>query len=592
MLYERPKIQSPNQKSILNPRTYNFKKSATLTNPQQIRNCKYSTKAVPKFKGPQCSGCGAEFQNENKAQPGYLPSDLWEKFHNLKTAPKSLDSIVLDGRIPSTIEKESSQDKPYDMTKTLSPEIAVQILNELQDSENSDNLGVNKAENEIVETVQKIKEVKTGQEIVERILCQRCFTIQNYNRVDHNWKKDIVNDPKALQFLKYNFQALVVVVVDLYDIPISFIPNLSQFIGENQRIILVANKSDLLPADANYSRLKLWLAKQAQIMKVDNIRSIHFVSAQNNFNIRELAADIQNSRKPHQDVFFVGRANVGKSELINSLLRISYKTYYKHKLVASQIPGTTIGLNGIPLAAFRKSLVPMGPIHDGKEDSSVTNNNSNGDLSESKSIYKNRFVYDTPGVFSSKSIVNYLKNNELASVNPTKTKIKPLTYILKPGQSIMFDGCGRLDYISSPSMDAEPDAKIPNVQVLRVTVFSKIPIHLTSIKKANKLFEKLHAGEKTVLIPPVNIDPERLSEFPRLKEALNFTIDGNHASKAWMDVCFSGIGWFSLTGLGKDFHIAAYSPNGAGVSTRDPMLPFEYKHWIKKYTSNLRKTLN
>ncbi|OLY82847.1 hypothetical protein AYI68_g3025 [Smittium mucronatum] len=539
---------------------------------------RWYSKNILKAKGPQCSGCGAEFQNADLNLPGYLPPQLWDKFNNLRTAADSLDSAVISHPTPTPKEECRTVSNIPVSKNSLSPEIADEIFKKVVEDEISSEFILSEPS---LDEIKPAQTPKTGQEIVDRILCQRCFTIKNYNRVDSHWKKDIVSDPKALQFLKYNFQALVIVVVDLFDLPASFIPELSQFIGEQHRVILVANKSDLLPADANLQRLKLWLSKQAQVMNVPNIRNIHFVSAQKNLNIRELAKDIQINRKPHQDIFFVGRANVGKSELINSLLRISYKTYYKHKLVASQIPGTTIGVNGIPLVAFRKSLIPMSPINNPDADQTIVNNEPK--LSPE---YRNRFVYDTPGVFSSKNIVNYLKNNELDMVIPGKTKIKPLTFLLNPGQSIMFGGCGRLDYLGSSIVDSDEPSQ------LRITVFSKIPIHKSTIKKTNLLFEKLYNGQATVLVPPINSDPDRLAEFPKLKEALNIKVDGTHSSKAWLDVCFSGIGWFSLSGTGKDLHLVAYSPNGIGVNTRDPMLPFEYKHWIKKYTSNTRKTPN
>ncbi|PVU86555.1 hypothetical protein BB559_006477 [Furculomyces boomerangus] len=502
------------------------------------------------------AGCGAEFQTENQDQPGYLSEELWNKFNNSKMVVESQEGKILDDQ--KELDLESNNETITKEKKTLNEEEIQTVLSGIEDLELKKLFVLD--EQDIGETnIENIQETKkNGQELVERIICQRCFNIKHYNKLEKHWKEGIINDPRALEFLKYNYKALVIVVIDMFDIPMSIIPHLSQFIGEQHRILLVCNKLDLFPKDIKIQRLEQYILKHANSMEL-GINNIHLVSAQQNLGIRELAESIKKHLKPYQDIFFVGRANVGKSELINSLLRISYKTYFKHKLVASKIPGTTIGINGIPLQAFRKALLPM---------------NTDDNLFSSA---KNKFVYDTPGIFSKKSITNYLDNKELKVVIPSK-RLVPLTYLLKPGQSIMFGGLGRLDFVSGTSNE------------LRITVFSNIKIHKTNIEKADLLFSKLSQGQDTVLIPPINSSKERLLSFPKLGLALDLQTEGTHPSKAWLDIIFSGVGWFALSGISENYHIKAYSPNGIGVTTRDPMLPFEYKHWIKKYTSNMRKT--
>ncbi|KAJ2792997.1 hypothetical protein H4S07_007181, partial [Coemansia furcata] len=226
----------------------------------------------------------------------------------------------------------------------------------------------------------------------DRIVCQRCHTLKHYSRVDRPWKEDTVSDPRSLTFLRYRTNLVAVVVCDLFDIPGSLIPHLGEFIGERHPVILVANKADLLPKDYHEERLKMWFKRFTKDLDL-NIQSIHFVSALKNLGTRELAADITERRRAGQDIYMVGRANVGKSELINALLRISIGGS-KHRVLASHIPGTTMGLAAVPLRHFVKALVPAeGPRPQDRQAS----------------------LYDTPGVFSSKSITSHLTSEELKS---------------------------------------------------------------------------------------------------------------------------------------------------------------------------------
>ncbi|KAJ1750976.1 nitric oxide associated protein 1 [Coemansia sp. RSA 989] len=385
----------------------------------------------------------------------------------------------------------------------------------------------------------------------DRIICQRCHTLKHHNQVERPWKEDIISDPRVLRFLQYKPNIMIVVVCDLFDIPGSLIPHLGDIIGSRHPVILVANKSDLLPKDFHHQRLMMWFKRFSKSLEV-NIKSIHFVSALKNIGIRELAAEIMEYRRPGQDVYMVGRANVGKSELINGLLRISIGGT-AHRVLASHIPGTTMGLYGIPLHRFSKALVPTSGIH--QQD-------------------RRTYLYDTPGVFSSKSIVGYLTNEELKMVVCSK-RISPFTYILEKGKSVMLGGLGRIDLVDGPS------------RVL-VTVFSVIRPHFTRISRADELANRMRVGEQTILQPPVG-DIERLKWFPHQKIALEHEFEGTHKRNASLDVVFAGVGWIAITGQFPRAKIRVYSPFGAGVGVRPPMLPFEYDR-VTSHMSSQRKT--
>ncbi|KAJ2068882.1 nitric oxide associated protein 1, partial [Coemansia sp. S142-1] len=252
------------------------------------------------------------------------------------------------------------------------------------------------------------------------------------------------------------------------------------------------------------------------------------------------------------DIYMVGRANVGKSELINALLRISIGGS-KHRVLASHIPGTTMGLAAVPLRHFVKALVPAeGPRPQDRQAS----------------------LYDTPGVFSSKSITSHLTSEELKSAICSK-RIVPFSFILNRNQAIMLGGLGRLELIDGPDR-------------VYVTVFTSVRPHFTNVERAAELMKRLERGERTILQPPFG-DAERLKSFPQHRVALEHTFEGLHRQHATLDVAFAGIGWIAITGQFPTATIRAFAPNGHGVCVRPPMMPFEYKK-ISPHMSAARKT--
>lgn len=84
------------------------------------------------------------------------------------------------------------------------------------------------------------------------LYCQRCFKLRHYNQLE-----------KVLKRLRRNYgdsgiadtHALVVNVIDIFDIAGSIIPGIQRIIGNND-LLLVANKVDLLPKEINRNRLK------------------------------------------------------------------------------------------------------------------------------------------------------------------------------------------------------------------------------------------------------------------------------------------------------------------------------------------------
>ena len=193
----------------------------------------------------------------------------------------------------------------------------------------------------------------------KRVLCQRCFDLQNYNvlaKPNRNQKiaKQIIN--------AINEDAAVFLIVDILDIPTDF-----SLFKKFKNLILVVNKSDQITIN------------QQKIMNyLKMFQEVIIVSSSRNYNLDTLYQKLQKN----QNNYFVGYVNAGKSSLINKLLY-----HYGKKpaqLTTSNIPGTT-----------QKALEVQ--------------------------LEKNLTIYDTPGIVS-ESILYYLPADVIKKLNNQKVK--------------------------------------------------------------------------------------------------------------------------------------------------------------------------
>ena len=147
-------------------------------------------------------------------------------------------------------------------------------------------------------------------------------------------------------------KGIIVNVVDIFDFEGSFINALKRIVG-NKKIILAANKLDLLPKQINKRRVKDWLKKTARKYGLD-VDDVILISAQKGWGIDDLLTSIDQNRNK-QDVYIVGTTNVGKSTLINKLIEQSVGE--KDVVTTSRFPGTTLDLIDIPLDEKRLCMI-------------------------------------------------------------------------------------------------------------------------------------------------------------------------------------------------------------------------------------------
>ncbi|WP_172189881.1 ribosome biogenesis GTPase YqeH [Lentilactobacillus kribbianus] len=309
------------------------------------------------------------------------------------------------------------------------------------------------------------------------VYCQRCFRLRHYNEIT----PVSLTDDDFLQLLSQirDTDSLIVYVVDIFDVNGSLIPGLHRFVGDNE-VLLVGNKVDILPNSIKYNRVKDWLRQRANAAGIRPI-DVELVSAKSNQHVDHLLEQI-NKYRQGKDVYVVGVTNVGKSTLINSIIKQS--TGIAELITTSRFPGTTLDKIEIPLDDGQKMV-------------------------------------DTPGIIQPEQMAHLLTGKELNLVTPSKT-IKPKTYQLNPEQTLFFGGVGRFDYVAGDKKHG-----------FTVYVDNNLFVHRTKLANADDFYAK-HVGE--MLTPPTT---DNAASFPKLVRH-EFKI--NQKS----DIVLEGLGWITV----------------------------------------------
>lgn len=112
--------------------------------------------------------------------------------------------------------------------------------------------------------------LKKGLESGE-LYCQRCFRLRHYNEI----APVSLTDDDFIRLLNQlgKVDALVVYVVDVFDVTGSLIPGLHRFVGKNP-VLLVGNKEDLLPRSLRRSKLRDWLRQQVNQAGIRPVKTV------------------------------------------------------------------------------------------------------------------------------------------------------------------------------------------------------------------------------------------------------------------------------------------------------------------------------
>ena len=234
---------------------------------------------------------------------------------------------------------------------------------------------------------------------MEQDYCQRCFRLSHYGDTTQ-FRSNHVSNEKIIDIYSRYRDSLFVIIIDVLDALVLKDDDLLD-IFKDYRSILVINKTDLLPENINdkkinkiFSKLVFDLNKKYRNIKaaiLSNKFESHF-----NDQFFEILNDLN-----EKSIVFAGRANAGKSSLINKLINADF-------LTTSMYPGTT--------------------------------------LDEVNITYKNYQFIDTPGLVDVNSYATYL-NSEKYKLSKIDKTIKPQVFQLNEPQSYFYDGLLRVDII-------------------------------------------------------------------------------------------------------------------------------------------------
>ncbi|KAF9957235.1 hypothetical protein BGZ70_009588 [Mortierella alpina] len=311
---------------------------------------------LQKLVGVSCPGCGTLFQTDRPQDPGYLT-------RNIETAPAK--PSVLKSKTPKfTLEPNAtslSNSQYEELLKTLDPS----ILEEMGATEPTEAPGqpVDHAkkteaaaseagESDTREPLPIDRKPTLRKALPSRLVCHRCHSLSHHASPLANssvlpsvlFPSPAAPVPKHIETLAHSKSAVVVLVVDLIDFPLSLpqpvIDELLKTKKKKQKdlttgkeypttpIIMVGNKFDVMPAGTRKHKVIQTMQQYLERHGLDeNIRAIHLVSAKNPVGdeIRLLLKSVATawSKARKGNVVMVGAENVGKSQLLNAFLKES-----------------------------------------------------------------------------------------------------------------------------------------------------------------------------------------------------------------------------------------------------------------------------
>ncbi|KAG0326269.1 nitric oxide associated protein 1 [Dissophora globulifera] len=314
-------------------------------------------KGIKALVGKACPGCGSPFQTTRPKDPGYVTRTI---------------EVQLDSGLPSNAPLSTSNTSPtpkynpaattmsnaqYEAhLRTLDPKILEEMG--LASSTGTTDLGYEQitapetGTGSIDAEAPPLIDKKPNTKVMTpaRVICHRCHSLLHHASPLANsselpsvlFPAPTAPLPKHIETLARSKAAVVVLVVDLIDFPLSLPEPVITALLKHQRlsksepwagrkpypitpIIVVANKFDVMPVGTQKRQVVEFLRQYLEEHGLDgNIQAIHAVSAKNPVGdeiqmvLKSVATAWRKSQKG--SVVMVGAENVGKSQLLNAFL--------------------------------------------------------------------------------------------------------------------------------------------------------------------------------------------------------------------------------------------------------------------------------
>ncbi|KAG7277953.1 hypothetical protein CRUP_022123, partial [Coryphaenoides rupestris] len=421
-------------------------------------------------------------------------------------------------------------------------------------------------------------------------VCQRCYLLTHHQKaltveMSKEEYRDVVRGIKSRA-------GLVLLIVDLLDLPDSIVPDVTDLVGANKHIVVLGNKIDLLPKDAdNYlQRIQRQLSKYCNDAGIGaNVKDVHLISAKTGYGIENLISSLQRSWKYNGDVYLVGTANAGKSTLFNTLLDSDYckskGTDVIHKATISFWPGTTLNLlkfpiiNPTPHRLFRRQERLENDSQQTEEDLSPEERKRLQTFSRhgylvgrvGRTFRVNQARKKVEIDFDPDSLAYGDYGIEETAAEPAPAKAVEFSPNELKDAHWLFDTPGIMKEHDVLSLlnDAEVKTVGEKSCWFSVVVSNQLPVHITTLEKADHIYQK-HAGNVLLGVPKGG--EERMKSFPPLVPQ-DFTLKGLGFNQAMADIKMSSLGWVAVTAVeGDQVLLRAHAPAASGLSLRSPPL--------------------
>ncbi|KAJ3222381.1 hypothetical protein HK099_002369 [Clydaea vesicula] len=418
------------------------------------------------------------------------------------------------------------------------------------------------------------------------LICKRCHSLKNDNSNRLFFKQSIpLKNIKIFEELQVtNKPLLYVYIVDALDFPSSFIKNISQtfnFNNNNSRLLIVFNKMDLVQFESKRNlretkttgfdkRYFINLLKMEEKFSnnFDYLKDVTFVSAKTGEGLFELIEKInekiifkdENENFLGCDVYFVGKTNVGKSNLLNALKKIGTGKE-ENTITTSNLPGTTVNVLKTPAIKF-------------------------GNLFKSSKKGNKNFqanFYDTPGIKNEVSLTKFLVSKELKYLEPRQT-LRPIG-IRNFKETVFLGGLIRLDLLEAEYENQKFQSEFEllknkkyyeRVNHLNLIFFGSNLLKLNVCKtfKAEENYKNLVTEN---LVPPLNFGKskeDRLKLLPDMNLVKEFEIKQTTTEEKEKekllstDIHIANVGWICLYGNFSSAKFRLFSLGGIGCGLR------------------------